>query len=89
MMRLTRKQASTIFKARTRMTKVKGNYKNGYNDLKCRACKSVEESHQHVLKDCTAIHKGKNLTIEPFSEDLNQLKETANNIEDIMIELEK
>ena len=34
---LTRKQASTIFKTRTRMLKVKGNYKNGYPDLTCRS----------------------------------------------------
>ena len=33
MNKLTRKQASTIFKARTRMIKIKGNYRNGYNEL--------------------------------------------------------
>ena len=36
--KLTRNQASIIFKARTRMLKVKSNYKNGYKDLKCRIC---------------------------------------------------
>ena len=32
MNKLTRKQASIIFKARTRMLKVKNNYKNAFND---------------------------------------------------------
>ena len=36
---LTRKQTSTIFKARSRMIKVKGNYKNGHPNLTCRICK--------------------------------------------------
>ena len=34
MLKLTRKEASTIFKTRTRMIKVKRNYKNGYPDQK-------------------------------------------------------
>ena len=37
--KLTRKQASVIFKSRTRMIQTKGNYKNGHTDLTCRACK--------------------------------------------------
>ena len=43
MEKLTRKQASTIFKARTRMTKFKGNYKNQYPD-QMRACKSLQNT---------------------------------------------
>ena len=39
MEKLTRKQASTIFKSRTRMIKVKGNDKNGFHDEICRASK--------------------------------------------------
>ena len=48
MNRLTRKQASIVFKTRTRMIKVKGNYKNGYSDLTCRACKGVQETQNHA-----------------------------------------
>ena len=43
MQKLTRKQASTIFKLRTRMTKVKGNYKNGYPDMMCRECNRLRK----------------------------------------------
>ena len=56
MRKLTRKQASTIFKARTRMLKVKCNYKNGYTDLTCRACKKEPETQKHILYECIKIH---------------------------------
>ena len=56
MKKLTRKQASTIFKARTRMLKVKCNYKNGYTDLTCRACKDEPETQNHILYECRNIH---------------------------------
>ena len=38
MNKLTRKQASIIFKARTRMLNVKENYKSKYTNNQCRAC---------------------------------------------------
>ena len=53
---LTRKQASIIFKARTRMLKCKGNYKNGYPTLTCRMCKQAEETQTHVLEECPELH---------------------------------
>ena len=57
MTKLTRKQTSTIFKARTRMTKVKGNYKNAHlQDLICRACQKEPETQQHVLYECQKLH---------------------------------
>ena len=56
MTKLTRKQASTIFKARTRMIKVKGNYKNGFPDLTCRACNIEPETQVHVLNECKKLH---------------------------------
>ena len=56
MRKLTRKQVSTIFKARTRMTKIKGNYKNEYPDQTCRACKIHPESHLHALYECTTLN---------------------------------
>ena len=52
MEKLTRKQASTIFKARTRMTKVKGNYKNGFPDQTFRACRNANETQAHILYEC-------------------------------------
>ena len=56
MTKLTRKQASIIFKARTRMIKVKGNYKNACTYMECRACKQAEETQTHVLNECTTLH---------------------------------
>ena len=43
---LTRKQTSLIFKARARMLKVKGNYKNGHPNQTCRMCKSEGETQK-------------------------------------------
>ena len=43
MSELTRKQTSLVFKARSRMLKVKGNYKNGYQDLTCKLCRKDEK----------------------------------------------
>ena len=86
MNKLTRKQASTIFKTRTRMIKVKSNYKNANNDLRCRACKSAEETQNHTLSECSALHPygpPNRYEMDPFSDDLNVLKETAKTVEEI------
>ena len=49
---LNRKQVSLIFKARTRMLKIKANYKNGNTDQKCRACKiAIETQERGQRKD--------------------------------------
>ena len=59
-MELTRAQASTIFKAKTRMLHVKENYKGKYqhrpDKLKCRACGLTEETQNHILNECTNLH---------------------------------
>ena len=92
MNKLTRKQASVIFKARTRMIKVKGNYKNGHADLTCRACKNTSETQKHALEECPVLHphgKPTNKEINPFAEDINVLKETARNIENIVEQITK
>ena len=57
MNKLTRNQASTIFKTRTRMLKVKSNYKNGNKDLTCRMCGKHEETQDHILEECESINK--------------------------------
>ena len=79
MNKLTRNQASTIFKARTRMLKVKANYKNGNKDLKCRTCGKQEETQNHILEECEAINKSEKPVTKAmiFTEDVNHLKETA------------
>ena len=89
MKKLTRKQASTIFKARTRMTKVKDNYKNGHTDQTCRACKANPETQKHVIEECLAIHNTpKTSTINQFTEDINKLKIIAIDIDQAIEQIE-
>ena len=88
--KLTRNQVSTIFKARTRMLKIKSNYKNGYKDLKCRICNNEEESQKHVMEDCVILNaEFKVITKDMiFEEDVNKLREVAKLIEDRMNKME-
>ncbi len=85
---LTRNQASTIFQARTRMLKVKENYKKKYgNDLRCRACGQETENQLHVLTECQVLHQDNTNRIteaDIFTEDPQKLKETATKIDKIM-----
>ena len=77
MLQLGRMQASTIFKACTRMLHVKNNYKNAYKDLTCRACQKENETQEHVLATCSAIHNDTTNKIEKyelFSENPEDLK---------------
>ncbi len=58
--KLTRNQSSIIFQTRTRMLKVKENYKNKYKtDMKCRACGQQTESQTHILRECQTLHQNK------------------------------
>ena len=91
MLQLGRKEASTIFKALTRMLQVKNNYKNAHKNLTCRACQRSIETQEHVLAVCPAIHtnlKDIVLTLEIFSEDTKELQETSMKIIKIMDKLE-
>ena len=87
MKKLTRKQASTIFKARTRMTKIKANYKNQYPDQTCRACKKQPETHIHALDECEILNPepptSTKLTEIFYEEDMETLKKVASDIEKI------
>jgi hypothetical protein len=48
----TRKECSNLFAVRSRMLKVKGNYKSKHTNLICRWCKLKEESQIHILTEC-------------------------------------
>ena len=75
-----------IFRARTRMLNVKGNYKSAFtNEMKCRACQEKEEDQTHIHP----TPKTKVTTEEIFNEDTNELRKTATKIEKIMDKLEK
>ena len=92
MKRMTRSQASIVFKARSRMLECKGNYKNKYKgSITCRACQKEEETQQHILSECTAIHEKNDtkVTIEEiFTEETNELKQTVEKIQLILTKLE-
>ena len=53
---MTRMEASTIFKATTRMLDVKNNFRGKYNDTKLRRCTYTIESQEHVIETCIGIH---------------------------------
>ena len=89
---LTRKQASTIFRARTRMLQVKNNFRNAHEDLICRMCKNSPETQIHILQECKAIHKDPSTMIkneEIFTEDKTTLKIAAEKIANIQENLQK
>ena len=90
--RLTRNQSSTLFKARTRMLKVKSNYKTQYkNNLICRACGQQEETQKHILEECHNLHPTpgtKVTTSDIFHQEYIIQKYAAIQIEDTMKKLE-
>ncbi len=91
MNKLTRKQASTIFKARTRMLDVKNNYRGKFNDNICRMCNAAVETQDHILETCPNIHQHDQTKITNtniFDENTTELGNTANAILKIMIKLE-
>ena len=90
MNKLTRQQASTIFKARTRMLPAKNNYRNKHRNHTCRACGELVESQKHVLEDCEILHlvgEYKVYNKEIFSDNPNKLRTTATNIQNLMDQL--
>ena len=56
---LSRKETSILFKARTRMTDIKGNYKNKYEDNTCRLCKNDIETQDHIFENCGVTKQNK------------------------------
>ena len=90
MKELKRTEASTIFKARTRMLDVKNNFKGKYKDTKCRKCTETVESQEHVLETCTGIHDDDTTKItinDIFDSNPNNLKTTAKQITKILDKL--
>ena len=55
MNKLSRIKCADIFRIRSRMLKVKGNYKTGQQTYKCRWCKDEEETQEHILSECSAF----------------------------------
>ena len=86
MRKLTRNEASIIFQARTRMLKLKSNYKNGNTNLTCRICNKEEETQKHALEECEILNKKlESITKQDiFKEELKELRKTAKLIEQRM-----
>ncbi len=86
--KLTRKQASMIFKTRTRMIEAKNNFRNKHkNNMMCRACGLETETQQHILEQCTKLHQNNNTKITTekiFNEEPQNLKTPAKIIEETL-----
>lgn len=90
MNRLTRWQASWIFKARTRMLNVKDNYRQTNQDDFCRLCREVKETQDHILEECPMIHTGDDSRVKEtdiFQEHVYKLRDVAKKIESAMKKL--
>ena len=79
MNKLTRMEASTIFKARTRMLDV-NNYRGKHNDVTCRKCGEPTETQEHILDEYKGIHTNttKVNKSDIFCNDHTDLRDTAN-----------
>ena len=89
---LSRNECSTILKARTRMIKVKNNYKNMFRDNICRLCKQGDETQEHILERCPELHRDSSTIVTYdliFSEETDKLKEGAKRIQHIQREITK
>ena len=90
MNKLTRMEASTIFKARTRMLDVKNNYRGKHNNVTCRKCGEPTETQEHILEECKGIHTNNTTKVNKtdiFCNDHTDLRDTANKITNIMKKL--
>ena len=90
MNKLTRMEASTIFKARTRMLDVKNNYRGKHNNVTCRKCDEPTETQEHILDECKGIHTNNTTKVNKtdiFCNDHTDLRDTANKIANTMKKL--
>ena len=89
---LTRKQASIIFKARTRMIDVKNNFRGKYQNNLCRLCNETNETQEHVMEECKIIHRNEETKVRKsdlFNKTTEELRETAKKVENIIKIIEK
>ena len=85
-------RSSPIIQLWTMVIKVKENYKNGYNNQPCRACKMELEIQQHVLETCPELHRNPSiitLKSEIFEENIDNLRNIATKLENIQKAVEK
>ena len=84
---LSRNNCSIMFQARTRMLKIKNNYRNMYRDNICRKCNKEEETQEHILEICPEIHVDNTTKITNdfiFTEDPYMLKEGSRRLKRVL-----
>ena len=72
------------------MIKVKGNYKNGHQNLNCRLCGTDEETQTHILEECHVMHPDETNKVsrhQLFDENTDALRLTAQKIDKILEKL--
>ena len=90
MNKMNRKQTGIIFRARTRMLDIKGNFPGKYQNNICRACTLVEETQKHILEECIEL----NSTSYPitkemiFDNNIIKLQEITREIEQKMSKIQ-
>jgi len=55
--RLTRRDCRNIFNTRTRMIKIKDNFRGTHTDLTCRWCKNKPETQEHIFTECEPLRE--------------------------------
>ncbi len=89
--KLTTNQASIIFQARTRMSKLK-QLQKGQNDLLCRLCKT-KQKQQYILEECQGLQLDDSTKVtkveDLFDEEIPKLTEIANRTELTINKLEQ
>ena len=69
--------AKLMFSFRTRMAKVRDNYKNSQNDLHCPLCGQDADTQEHLL-DCEKIHRSRPNVLynDLFGDDCSSVRQT-------------
>ena len=75
--------ARMLFSFRTRMVKVKNNYKNSHNDLHCPLCERYLDTQEHLL-GCEKIHQSPPVVSynDIFGDDCGRMKQTFDVLKD-------
>ena len=90
MRELSRRECRNIFLVRSRMAKVKTNYKGAHSNLLCRWCKKVEETQTHIFQECENLKEAQNCNYENiFQNEVSTLRNTTQALENIMKYLEE
>ena len=60
------KDARTIFKIRTRMTKIAANFKGTSEELICKRCYAEEDSEKHLVDECPMIERKHSVNLKIY-----------------------